>query len=344
MSRTSAVALVLIAFGCATSSTVTTESAELEAALKPLKANALACAPTEIADAETRIVFARYDSSRGRTLQARQHLDAASASLELARQKSSGERCEGDRDGDGISDAIDQCPDIPEDFDGEEDQDGCPDIDRDRDKVPDDRDKCPSQPEDIDAFEDQDGCPEFDNDKDGLPDMMDQCPNQPEDHDQNQDQDGCPDLDNDGDDVPDAEDRCPTKAGTKETGGCPDDYRLLVFREDVIELRQPVSFQKATGNLLPQATAVIDELVKLLKANGSVKLRIEGHTDAEGPDDVNLSISKKVADNVKKALVAKGISGGRLTVEGKGELIPIDENDTEEGRAANRRVEFHVIK
>jgi outer membrane protein OmpA-like peptidoglycan-associated protein len=336
--------LALGLLGCASQSVVDLETASLEAQLKPIHDSAKACAPVELANAEARIVFARWDSVRGRGVSAKAHLDAAQADVAEAVRKSSGSACEGDRDGDGLSDAIDQCPDIPEDFDGELDSDGCPDVDRDGDKVPDDRDKCPSQAEDRDGFEDQDGCPEFDNDKDGLPDDFDQCPSASEDRDGFQDQDGCPDLDNDGDDVPDAEDRCPSTAGTKATGGCPDDYRLIVYRENQIELRQPIAFVKATAALLPQSNPVLDEIAAFLKQNPKVKLRIEGHTDSEGADDQNLATSKKVADNTKRYLVAKGVSAGKLTTEGKGETIPVDENDTEEGRAANRRVEFHILK
>ena len=65
-----------------------------------------------------------------------------------------------DRDGDGIPDDKDKCPDRPEDFDGFEDADGCPDIDNDGDHVLDIADKCPMQPETMNGFEDDDGCPD----------------------------------------------------------------------------------------------------------------------------------------------------------------------------------------
>jgi hypothetical protein len=94
----------------------------------------------------------------------------------------------GDRDGDGIPDAYDKCPDEPEDKDGFQDEDGCPDPDNDNDGIPDNLDKCPNDPEDKDGFQDEDGCPDLDNDKDGIPDDKDACPNEagpPENH-------GCP--------------------------------------------------------------------------------------------------------------------------------------------------------
>jgi hypothetical protein len=65
-----------------------------------------------------------------------------------------------DRDGDGIKDDVDKCPDAPEDFDGFEDEDGCPDPDNDRDGIPDMNDKCPNVPETRNGFQDEDGCPD----------------------------------------------------------------------------------------------------------------------------------------------------------------------------------------
>ncbi|MFH1808361.1 MAG: OmpA family protein [Pseudomonadota bacterium] len=160
-----------------------------------------------------------------------------------------------DRDGDGFKDREDGCPDEPEDRDGFEDSDGCPEPDNDRDGVLDGVDTCPLEPEDVDGFEDADGCPDPDNDQDtvldaedkcprtaGLPeengcprhdrdgdgivDKKDKCPEEAEDMDAFEDADGCPDLDNDKDDVPDVEDKCPLDPEDKDefedTDGCPD--------------------------------------------------------------------------------------------------------------------------
>ncbi len=135
-----------------------------------------------------------------------------------------------DRDGDGVEDKVDECPDDPEDKDGFEDGDGCPDPDNDRDGIPDDLDKCPLQPENFDGFEDGDGCPDQrgDKDGDGVFDDLDRCPTDPEDKDGVEDGDGCPDIvaDSDRDGLPDATDRCPTDAEDKDAfedgDGCPD--------------------------------------------------------------------------------------------------------------------------
>ncbi len=124
-----------------------------------------------------------------------------------------------DADNDGIMDPEDQCRDQPEDKDGFQDEDGCPDFDNDADGIIDTADKCPNAPGPIERF----GCPFRDNDGDGVEDAQDKCPDEPEDKDDFQDEDGCPDLDNDADGIPDGLDRCPLKAGPLENAGCPDE-------------------------------------------------------------------------------------------------------------------------
>ncbi len=133
-----------------------------------------------------------------------------------------------DRDHDGIYDINDKCPDQPEDRDGFQDADGCPDPDNDNDGIPDVKDRCPNEAEDVDSYQDEDGCPDPDNDKDGIPDINDACPNAAEDHKGKFPNDGCPssteDSDNDG--IPDGVDKCPDEAedkdGFEDADGCPD--------------------------------------------------------------------------------------------------------------------------
>jgi outer membrane protein OmpA-like peptidoglycan-associated protein len=148
-----------------------------------------------------------------------------------------------DRDGDGIPNELDKCPDEPEDVDGFEDEDGCPDPDNDGDGILDGYDSCPNEPEDLDGFMDEDGCPDFDHDEDGIKEPDDKCPAEAEDFDGFEDEDGCPDPDNDGDGLCDpwvaasgkAElyarkcrgiDLCPNepedKDGFQDDDGCPD--------------------------------------------------------------------------------------------------------------------------
>jgi hypothetical protein len=130
-----------------------------------------------------------------------------------------------DRDGDGIPDELDQCPDLPEDRDGYQDEDGCPDLDNDGDGIPDSRDLCPNTKEDLDGFQDDDGCPDPDNDQDKIPDVEDACPNEPGPPSPDPKRHGCPFHDKDGDGIADDKDACPTEAGPPNADpllhGCP---------------------------------------------------------------------------------------------------------------------------
>ncbi|MBN1130219.1 MAG: right-handed parallel beta-helix repeat-containing protein [Chitinispirillaceae bacterium] len=98
-----------------------------------------------------------------------------------------------DPDKDGVLGEQDQCPSLPEDLDGFQDDDGCPDFDNDGDGIYDSQDKCPDEAEDFDGFQDKDGCPDYDNDGDGIPDSVDVCPNNAETINNFKDEDGCPD-------------------------------------------------------------------------------------------------------------------------------------------------------
>jgi outer membrane protein OmpA-like peptidoglycan-associated protein len=155
----------------------------------------------------------------------------------------SGNWIDPDTDKDGILDEMDQCPNEPEDFDGYDDADGCPEPDNDGDGIEDALDKCPNDPEDKDGFEDEDGCPELDNDGDGIVDTVDKCPMEKEDFDGFEDIDGCPDPDNDKDRICDpwvaemglsekyanvctGTDKCPDEPedfdGFQDSDGCPE--------------------------------------------------------------------------------------------------------------------------
>ena len=166
-----------------------------------------------------------------------------------------------DADGDGVPNGRDGCAIEPEDKDGFQDSDGCPELDNDGDRRPDATDKCPGESEDLDGFDDEDGCPELDNDGDGILDLedkcaldpedrlspfpsdgcsatkhdadfdelvdaIDTCPSDPEDLDGFEDGDGCPDGDNDSDGVEDSADQCALcpedKDGFEDDDGCPE--------------------------------------------------------------------------------------------------------------------------
>ncbi len=263
-----------------------------------------------------------------------------------------------DRDHDGIADHVDLCPNDPEDFDGFEDEDGCPDTDNDKDGIVDVRDKCPNQPEDIDGYEDADGCPDLDNDKDGIPDLRDKCPDDPEDFDNYQDEDGCPDPDNDNDGVLDAYDQCPdTPDGTEvDAKGCPVARAAAPapvaapapsvpapqeIKQDLV--LKGVTFVTGSASLKPESQGTLREVSRSLLAYPDVKVEIRGYTDNVGSADTNRNLSQRRALAVRDFLIQMGVMPSRLTAVGYGPDNPIASNDTPAGRAENRRVELHRV-
>ncbi len=257
----------------------------------------------------------------------------------------------GDRDGDGIPDVVDICPDDPEDIDGFDDDDGCPDLDNDEDGISDAVDDCPNEPEDMDGFQDADGCPDTDNDADGLPDFRDRCPgtdvtlvggiNTKEDMDGYKDSDGCPDLDNDGDGIPDESDLCPnapeTFNGYEDADGCPDE-KLGILQKPLV--LNSVYFRFDRADLDPNSREILDQVAEAFAGNPNVRIVIRGYTDTIGTWEYNIWLSKRRAENVKRYLVRKGIDASRISTIGRGPQNPVASNMTAEGRAQNRRIEI----
>lgn len=105
-----------------------------------------------------------------------------------------------------------------------------------------------------------------------------------------------------------------------------------------------IYFETAKAELLPESYDELGLLVDLLNADSTVQIEITGHTDNRGNEKDNKLLSQKRAQAIVKYLVDNGIREGRLSANGKGSEQPIATNDTEEGRQANRRVEFKVMK
>jgi len=227
-----------------------------------------------------------------------------------------------DTDGDGIPDHLDDCPTVP----GPRENNGCPFDDSDGDGVPDHLDKCPNEF----GLAKFDGCP--DTDGDGIPDHLDDCPLDPGPAHLK----GCPDSDGDG--VPDYLDKCPYIPGPASNFGCPelrkDDQAILD------KAMRAVQFDLRSSNLRSSSFATLDQIVSLMNKYPEYSLYIEGHTDITGDRDFNMLLSENRAKACYEYLVNKGINPDRMIHRGFGITRPLYDNNTEEGRVLNRRVEF----
>lgn len=101
-----------------------------------------------------------------------------------------------------------------------------------------------------------------------------------------------------------------------------------------------ITFDIDKSNIKPESMGTLNMIVGVLKSNPDLKFEIDGHTDNTGQSAHNLTLSQQRADAVKTQLMKMGIDGTRLTTKGLGDSKPIDTNDTPEGKANNRRVEF----
>jgi OmpA-OmpF porin, OOP family len=346
--------LATLGAGCAGSTVRAQTGATADLIATARDNGAQRCAPVELAMAESHNDFAQHELDEGNYHDARSEAAVAETNAKLAIEKSPRDRCvdkdapppppppgPGDKDGDGLLDNVDKCPNDPEDKDGFEDEDGCPDPDNDKDGILDTADKCPLEPEDKDGFEDEDGCPDPDNDKDGILDAADKCPLEPEDKDGFEDDDGCPDPDNDKDGILDGDDKCPLEPGVPPDG-CPKKYNLVVVTETKIELKQTVFFDTNKATIKKVSFALLDDVSQALIDNPKIKVEIGGHTDSQGNDSFNLKLSQKRAESVRTYLIKKGVTSDRLAPKGYGENVPIADNRTSDGRAQNRRVEFVI--
>jgi len=356
-------ALLSSALGCITSADVTKETDRMSQVIRDTRVQAYYCAPKDLALAEANIDFARAESVRGDTINADEHLRIAQYHTGRVFEVRGKAGCCPDRDGDGLCDNTDKCPDDPEDFDGDEDEDGCPEYDRDGDGIKDDKDRCPDQAEDKDGYRDQDGCPEPDNDEDGVLDVNDQCPNVAEDRDNFQDEDGCPDLDNDGDgilDYPVRVDQCPNEPesfnGKDDLDGCPDkedvvvvekpkEFKTIVITDKGIQFKKKIQFATNSAKIVGAISdQILDEAAEALKSRPDQRVRIEGHTDRRGNAKKNKKLSQDRAESVVAALVKRGVDKARLYPVGYGPERPIDPKKNKAAYEKNRRVEFNFLK
>ena len=274
-----------------------------------------------------------------------------------------------DKDKDGILNPDDACLLEPEDLDGFEDGDGCPELDNDNDQILDPDDRCPLEP----GKPEYEGCPPPDTDEDGVIDPEDNCPEVPgetiyqgcpppdQDKDGILDADdtcpevagieafaGCPDTDADG--IPDSVDGCPeepeTFNGVTDDDGCPDtkESKIKITKENIVILDK-VQFATNSSVIQSSSHAILNQVTDVLKKYLRIKkIQIEGHTDSRGAAKGNLALSDVRAKAVMQYLVDHGIEAERMVALGFGETQPISTNDTLTGRSENRRVVFKILE
>lgn len=258
-----------------------------------------------------------------------------------------------DKDGDGIYDKYDACPDDagPKELNGCPDRDGdtvldkddtCPDVaglvqfqgcpDTDGDGVQDSADACI----DVPGLKALNGCPDADGD--GVTDKSDKCPDVagPKEN------GGCPWPDRDGDSVLDKDDKCPDVKGTVANNGCPEITEEQISRLNAYA--KTILFDSGKASFLQQTYPVLQSIVAILKEYPTSRFNIDGHTDSDGSDALNQKLSEDRAAAVKNYLIQNGIAADRLASTGYGESKPIDTNKTKKGKANNRRVEVKLIK
>ncbi len=265
------------------------------------------------------------------------YLDQCPNTAPEARNYVDGTGCIMDSDGDGVADWLDQCPGTPAAAYAYIDEYGCP-LDSDGDGVADYIDQCPNTPKEAKGRVDHFGCP-LDSDKDGVVDYLDQCPNTPVAARKHVNEFGC-NLDTDGDGVPDYEDLCPTLAGDASTSGCPEVKREV--RTILNKAMQGIQFENGKSTIKKSSYKILDQVAQVFIENPNYIIEVQGHTDNVGNYQQNLILSEKRAQAVRDYLVKKGVDANKITAHGYGSDRPIAGNETKEGRAQNRRVEFNI--
>jgi OOP family OmpA-OmpF porin len=250
-----------------------------------------------------------------------------------------------DRDGDGIFDSDDACPDKPGVSSDDPTKNGCPrPSDRDHDKILDKDDACPDEKGVPSDDPDKNGCPIRDRDEDGIVDDKDACPDEKGVASDDPEKNGCPPpKDTDGDGILDPEDACPKDPGPKsddpKRNGCP----AARIEQGQIRILEQVQFKTGSDVILPASDDVLTAVLQIMKDHSEItRVSVEGHTDNRGAAAYNKKLSQRRAASVVRWLTGHGIEAKRLDSAGFGLERPIDENSTDEGRQRNRRVEFHI--
>ncbi|WP_437495078.1 OmpA family protein [Sorangium sp. So ce1014] len=285
-----------------------------------------------------------------------------------------------DRDGDGIADVADACPDARGVASDDRGRHGCPKADRDGDGVLDVADACPAAAGSSSLDPTKNGCPP-DRDGDGIADAADACPDIVGAASEQRGSNGCP-PDRDGDGVLDRVDACPALAGEsspdRARNGCPEDVDgdgikppedacprdrgerdpdpqqngcprgVRIYGKEIALLR-PIRFVMYGRERHETAEPVPDEVLTavrdLLEQRPEIKrVEVRGHADQEGDPEFNMRIAQERAESVRLWLIEAGVPKEKLVAKSYGDSDPIASNRTQEGREKNRRVQLFILE
>jgi OmpA-OmpF porin, OOP family len=228
-----------------------------------------------------------------------------------------------------------------------------PPPDSDGDRVPDDNDMCPSLPGEAAEDPMMHGCPAIpsDADGDGIPDTLDACPRTPGATSVVRQRHGCPKpQDRDHDSIADPDDACPDQPGLESTQreqrGCPAPAPPKVTLErEQITISEQVQFETGTARIRDESSTLLEQVAAVLQAHPEIeRCEVAGHTDDTGTTELNRELSEARARAVVSWLTGHGVDGRRLSARGYGQTRPLTDNDSEAGRARNRRVEFLILR
>lgn len=192
--------------------------------------------------------------------------------------------------------------------------------------------------------------PPADADGDGVvDDGTDKCVGEKEDNLAPDPKDGCKSADPDGDGILADADKCPTEAESKNSfqdeDGCPDVMPKVAIVKNEVRINDKILFAFAKAEIDKSSEDLIKNIAQVIKENPQVEfVEVAGHADKVGDDVGNVTLTKRRAEAVVKALVALGVDKNRLRGAGYGRYCPVDPGDTDEAKEKNRRVEFKIMR
>jgi outer membrane protein OmpA-like peptidoglycan-associated protein len=252
-----------------------------------------------------------------------------------------------DRDGDGVYDDEDACPDLKGIRTNDPKTNGCPATDRDKDGILDHEDACPDTPGVRTSDPKTNGCPP-DRDHDGVLDSVDACPDVPGVATDDPKTNGCPlppDRDKDG--ILDDVDACPDVPGVHtedpKTNGCPPATDQVHVEGDEILLKDVIHFDTGSPHIHHASYPLVEKLANYFKTTPDIDLvDIQGNADEVGTNEYNDYLSAERAKSVKALLVKYGVDESKLTTHAYGKTRPRDPGHDARARRENRRVEFFI--